>query len=109
MIKKSARGIYFNTKDSEEYYFIYNDLKFYFSSEFNLRRFKDKVCGYTFQENEKFINKYKIKIELINYFIFALYQEIEKRGYKVKNIKNNNMLINDKKIDIAFVTTIKEC
>ena len=109
MITKSARGVYFNTKDSEEYYFIYNDLKFYFSSEFNLKRFKEKVCSYTFQENEKFVNKYKINIELIDYFIFSLYQIIEKRGYKVKNIKSNKILINNKKIDIAFVTTIKEC
>lgn len=102
--KKTTRGIYLNTKDSQDYFFVYKNLKFYFSSEFNLRRFKDKICKYTYEENEKFVNKYEISIDLIDYFIFCFYKNIEKRGYKIQNIESGDYLINDKKLNISFTT-----
>ena len=80
---KSQRGVYFDTKDSEDFFFIYNNLKLYFSSDFNLERFKNKVSQFTFEENSKIFNKYKVNIEMIDYFVLVFYKQIEKRGFKI--------------------------
>lgn len=103
---KSARGLYYDTKDSNEYFFVYKNLKFYFSGEFNMRRFKEKVCRFTFEENSKIVNRYKINIDLVDYFVFSLYQNIEKRGYKIEDLEKKELIVNDKKILIAFESKI---
>lgn len=106
--KKTTRGIYLNTKDSQDYFFVYKNYKLFFSSEFNMRRFKERICKYTFEENEKFINKYTINIDLIDYFIFCFYKNIEKRGYKIQNMEDGSYIINSKKLEIAFTTSLIE-
>ena len=108
MKDKTARGIYLSTLDSEDFFFVYKNLKFYFSSEFNLRRFKDKVCKFTYDENEKFINKYKINIDLIDFFLFSFYENIEKRGYKILDMENNTLIVNSKNINVSFRAILLE-
>lgn len=108
MNKKTTRGVYLNTKDSQDYFFVYNNLKFYFSSEFNMRRFKDRICKYTFDENEKFVNKYTINIDLIDYFIFCFYKNIEKRGYKIQNMETGKFIINNKNLEVSFSASLLE-
>lgn len=108
MNKKTARGIYLNTSDSEDYYFVYENLKIYFSSEFNLRRFKEKICKFTFEENQKIINKYHINIDLVDYLVFSFYENIEKRGYKIIDLESGKTLVNGKKLNISFTTSIIE-
>lgn len=102
MDKKTARGNYLSTLDSQDYYFVYENYKLYFSSEFNLRRYKDKVCEFTYKENEKFINKYHINIDLVDYFVFSLYENIEKRGFKIEDMEKNKLIINSKNINVSF-------
>ena len=106
--KKTYRGVYLNTSDSIDYFFVYKNYKLFFSSEFNLRRFKDKICKYTYEESEKFINKYNINIDLIDYFIFSFYENIEKRGFKVEDLESGKTIVNGKKLNIAFTTSIIE-
>lgn len=102
MKDKTRRNVYVSTLDSEDYFFVYNNLKFYFSSEFNLRRFKEKVCKFTYDENEKFVNKYGINIDLIDYFLFSFYENIEKRGYKILDMEKGALIVNSKNINVSF-------
>ena len=90
---KSSFGVYYNTLDSEDYYFIFEDLKIYFSSMYNLTRFKERLSHYIYEENQKIINKYKIRIDLTLYLILSLYKSIEKRGYKILRIGSNDNLV----------------
>lgn len=106
-MKKSYYGVYYNTKDSEEFYFVYEDLKFYFSSEVNLRRFKEKLSSYLYEENVKINNKYSIKIDLTLYLMFSLYKIVEKRGYKIIKIGNNEDITNDELSNIKFISYIE--
>lgn len=106
--KKTIRGVYISTSDSIDYFFVYKNLKFYFSSEFNMRRFKENLCRFTYEENSKIINKYKINIDLIDYLIFSYYESIEKRGYKIENLESGKLLVNGNKINLAFTSIIKE-
>lgn len=93
---KSPYGVYYNTLDSEDYYFVYEDLKFYFSSMYNLNRFKERLSKYIYEENQKIINRYKIKIDLTLYLILSLYKSIEKRGYKIIKVGSvDNLIKND--------------
>lgn len=108
MNKKTARGLYYNTVDSIDYYFVYKNLKFYFSSEFNLRRFKENICKFTFEENQKFVNKYKVNIDLIDYFVFSFYENIEKRGYKIEDLEKGKCIFKGNKLNISFTTSIIE-
>lgn len=106
--KKTSRGVYVSTSDSIDYFFIYKNLKFYFSSEFNMRRFKENICRFTFEENSKIVNKYKINIDMVDYLIFSYYESIEKRGYKIENLESRKLIVNGNKINIGFTTLIKE-
>lgn len=103
---KTRRGIYYDTKDSVDYFFVYNNLKFYFSSISNMNRFKDRVCKFTFEENSKIVNRYKINIDMVDYLIFSLYQSIEKRGYKIEKLDTREFIVNSKTIDKYFVSTL---
>ena len=105
---KSGFGVYYSTLDSEDYYFVFEDLKFYFSSLYNLNRFKEKLSSYLYEENSKINNRYKVKIDLTLYLMFALYQSIEKRGYKILRIGSNKEVIKSKDFIIDFYALIKE-
>lgn len=104
---KSKRGVYYNTKDSEDYYFVFSKYKIYFSSLSNLNRFKTKVSRFIFEENSKIKNRYKVNIDLTEYFIFTLYNSIEKRGYKIFNIEEGNYVINSNEFNINFISYLK--
>lgn len=105
---KSGFGVYYSTLDSEEYYFIYEDLKFYFSSLYNLNRFKEKLSSYLYEENSKINNRYKVKIDLTIYLMLSLYQRIEKRGYKILKIGSNKEILKSKDFTIDMYALIKE-
>lgn len=75
--------VYQNIEES-----IYNieigNIKFYFSSSFNLRRFKEKCIEYAVQEERKLINRFHVDIDMQLYFLIAFYKKIEKRGFLIK-------------------------
>lgn len=91
----------YNIINESPFYFELNGINFYFSSEFNLRRFKDSWKSYIKEENTKFLNRYNVGVDLTLPLIFSLYKKIEKRGYKV--LTNSNFKLNK---DLKFSTII---
>lgn len=81
---KTSRGIYNNIFEST-YYYNFGDFTLYFSSEFLLNKFKNKVCEYI--NNESYILKLRYNIELScqNFLILAFYKKVEKRGFRVED------------------------
>lgn len=75
--------VYQNIEDSV-YSIEIDNIEFYFSSSFNLRRFKEKSIEYAMQEERKLINRYHVDINMEIYFLIAFYKKIEKRGFLIK-------------------------
>lgn len=92
---KTRRGVYYSVSDSDICYKLH-DYTFYFSSEFNLKRFEENLTDHVSQ-----IDRYKHKI--LNMFINShviikdptitaavdLYKKIEKRGYYITDPGGN--------------------
>lgn len=79
--------IYYNLQESP-YQFITNDLKLYFSSERNLKLFKESYDDYIKVESYKFIRRYKITLEtnfLRNFLTVSLYKKYENRGFLIES------------------------
>lgn len=90
---KSARGIYYDLKESE--YFVEMNINsekiiLYFSSLFIRKKFLENVGEYIHNENLKLSIAYKIDIDATKLLILSYYKKLEKRGFRV--------LINDKEI-----------
>lgn len=86
--------IYNNLKDTR---FILDTkrFKFYFSSEFNKRRYTERVFDFINIEIGKIIAKYKINELEFNknineYLQICFYKKIEKRGFLVYDKLNND-------------------
>lgn len=90
---KSARGIYYDLKESE-YFACLNinseNIILYFSSLFLRKKFLENVGEYIHNENLKISITYKIDIDATKLLILSYYKKIEKRGFRV--------VINDKEI-----------
>lgn len=82
---KTARGVYYNLHETE-YIFNCLDMEFYFSSKFNLRRFKDRFENEIIQLNTAANNIYKnvYTLDFTKLALVRLYREIEKRGFLIK-------------------------
>lgn len=89
----TKNGIEFNLNKSN-YKILKGEFTFYFSSRFYLEKFINGVDEYVENESRKIGAKYKVDIDLINYFMVAFYSKIEKRGFL---IKHNSTLIKDAK------------
>lgn len=80
-----------------KYTAIYDNLVFYFSSEFYQKNFKklinDYVRKYSFYLNKKF----KLNINSEYFLAISCYKLIEKRGFRIFD-KNTNNFINSGKI-----------
>lgn len=79
---KTKNGVELNLKESN-YCFEFNHAVFYFSSKFNLCRFKNSVETFIEMEHAKIINRYKVNINLKLYLAISLYKKIEKRGFRI--------------------------
>lgn len=84
--------VYQNINESS-YTFEVENLIFYFSSSFNLRRFKERCINYSINEERKLINRYHVNIDMKKYFLISFYKLIEKRGFKV--LYNNKEMQDD--------------
>ena len=62
----------------------YNGINFYFSSEFNRKRFENNVDDYIKVETLKMINRYKVKANWSLLLMVAYYKKIEKRGFRIE-------------------------
>lgn len=88
---KTVNGVYLDINESD-YIFELDGIAYYFSSEFNKNRFKDKVIDYVNNETMKLKNKYKVNCNFDLFFQLSFYKKIEKRGYKVVELSNNTRI-----------------
>lgn len=79
---KSARGVYYNLLEST-YKFKYNNLTFYFSSQFYLTKFIATHFDYVDYINKKMKIEFGVKVDFSVLALIKLYQRIEKRGFRV--------------------------
>ena len=79
---KSIRGIYYNL-DETEYVFEYKDMKFYFSSQSYLTKFKEKYKDFIGMESIKMDIYFNATGDYNRILLLKLYRKIEKRGFKV--------------------------
>ena len=83
--------------EKSKYQYKYKGLVFYFSSEFNHKRFKDRFNYFVYVESTKIINRFKVNADFTLYFAIVFYKHIEKRGFYVtyngKNIDKMNISI----------------
>ena len=86
MITKN--GIELNIKESK-FNLVINETKFYFSSELYMNKFKNEYKIYIDMETIKLKNKYKFNIKADLMLLLAFYKRIEKRGFYIKNLANN--------------------
>lgn len=91
--------VYHDLRESS-YYFDFEDLRFYFSSDFYRRRYIERLEAYIEVSILKFwgANKVALPVEgLREYFAVVLYKLIEKRGFRVlKNGEDIEVKINSK-------------
>lgn len=90
---KSARGIYYDLKESDYVATLTinsEKIDLYFSSLFTRKRFLENVGEYIHNENLKLSIMYKIDIDATKLLILSYYKKLEKRGFRV--------LINDNEI-----------
>ena len=92
------RGIELNLKESS-YSYDFLGLKFYFSSEFYLEKFKTEVQNYISLESLKITNRYNVPIVINRYLAIAYYKKVEKRGFRILDIEKNE------DIDCVFFTS----
>jgi YHS domain-containing protein len=78
--------VYLNIDESE---FIHEDkgIKYFFSSEFNLMRFSEKVDDFIKEQSQRINIKYTVPIDLKEYLKIVLYTDIEKRGFRIETPK----------------------
>lgn len=70
------------------YYAQYKNYTFYFSSQFNTERFKNKIYEYVDIESYKLNSKYHAEIHSEIVLALNLYRKIEKRGFYVLDGRN---------------------
>ena len=83
--------VYLNINESD-INFDYGNFKFYFSSEFNKRRFVERVLNYIDSENLKLQIKYDTNLNFEKMLLFSFYKKIEKRGFKVIEISSEKQI-----------------
>ena len=87
----------YNDINESIYTFKYDDLVFYFSSQFYLEKFIKDHINFIRDETMKLKIKFKCNIYCDEMILLLLYKKIEKRGFKVlykNNELNENYYIN---------------
>ena len=82
----------YNIIEDSVFYQDKKGLRFYFSSEFNKKRFKKGVDLFIKTENRKVENRYKVRIDLDQFMAITFYKRIEKRGFRVFDLDNKYYL-----------------
>lgn len=100
---RTKNGIELNLNESK-FVFLSGNLKFYFSSEFYMKKFENERRDFNKIESIKLKNKYRVNVLAQEYFDIALYKKIEKRGFFIKDTKNNKEIPED----ISFKVILNE-
>ena len=87
MNKNEKIIVYQNIEESPIFY-QYENFKFYFSSQFYRRNFKNRIEEYLKEETYKIMNRYKVLNDrffeiLKEVLLISYYKKIEKRGFRV--------------------------
>ena len=85
----------YNIIDESPFYFDKNGLRFYFSSELNRKRFKEKFKEWILEENNKINHRYNFNVNLSIPLLFSLYSRIEKRGFRVYSLADEFLLLKE--------------
>lgn len=80
----------YNDINESTYTFKYDDLVFYFSSQFYQEKFEGMYTQFLKDETMKLKIKFKCNIYCDEMILLLLYKKIEKRGFKVL-YKNNEL------------------
>lgn len=88
-----SNHIYYDI-DESDIKLEYNNLVFYFSSDFNLNRYQNKIIDFITLENYKLKAKYNIKVDFSEMLLISYYTKIEKRGFRI--YKKQTDLLNNK-------------
>lgn len=83
----------YNDINESIYTFKYDDLVFYFSSQFYQEKFTREYSQFLKDETMKLKIKFKCNIYCDEMILLLLYKKIEKRGFKVL-YKNNELTEN---------------
>lgn len=75
----------FNNIDKSHLTVKTENFKYYFSSDLNQKRFKDRLKENRENLKYNFKSRFIINFEANDYFDFILYSKIEKRGFKIVN------------------------
>lgn len=89
----------YNDLNESNYTFKYDDLVFYFSSQFYQEKFTREYSQFLKDETMKLKIKFKCNIYCNEMILLLLYKKIEKRGFKVlykDNELNENYYIDFK-------------
>ena len=89
---QTIRGIYNNLSEST-YTYVYNGIKYYFSSKVYMEKFIDRLEAFIDEELDKIQVKFKTKVSGDNAFAIKLYTLIEKRGFLIE-INGNEYIDN---------------
>lgn len=74
--------VYYDIKQSQ-YIISRGKLTFYFSSIYNLNRFKDKEVDYIIEVSNSLSNRFKFNIVAEDIARVSLYRKVEKRGFYI--------------------------
>lgn len=87
-----SEHIYYNIEESD-ISLEYKNLVFFFSSELNAKKFKERILDFIDNENNKLKVKYNIEVDLSEMLLISYYMKIEKRGFKVLKRESNNLCL----------------
>lgn len=86
-------GVVYDLKKSE-YFTLFCGWKFYFSSPFYQGKFENRIKEYIESQKVKISSMYKTQIPidgLDRFLAISLYQQIEKRGFRVLNERDEEI------------------
>ena len=86
-IKLEKQIVCLNLNESE-FKFEYEGYEFYFSSNFNRRRFIERLPKFIDEETRKLNIRYNVNISFDIIFMISFYKIIEKRGFRIYDLKN---------------------
>ena len=91
---KSKRGVYLDIYESD-YYYDLDGIRYYFSSQLYLNKFKENVINYVNENSIKLKLRYKINLNFDLFFTLSYYKKVEKRGFRVVDISSEKTISKD--------------
>lgn len=105
LTRPTRDGVYHNFEITP-YYSDYGWWRFYFSSKFYKDNFDTRVEQYELDMSTFLYKRYHFLFEAHTYSAFYAYMSIEKRGFKVENLKTGTVYRDPSKL--SFKIELKE-